>query len=516
MSADEFEAVKGEFEDKTAAVRLLLATDAASEGINMQQECRWVIHYDIPWSPSKLVQRNGRVSRYGQDRDVSIYHFRCDQEEDINFLSYVASKVCQVQDDLGSVERVFDAAIQRHFQGKPTSVEQLGLFVQQEIARSPERTELGHTAPTAIVDLTKRAKELLESTDTRLGISAQALVEILQAAIAVEGQGSLEEITGKPGFYRLKPPPRWEGLARQTLTVGSRTDRMELVFDTALVEEEVSGRRVLRLKKHQVLMRLGHPILRQAMATLCRQLHAPDPRDGIFRWSLAALHRTGFEALLVFHYTVTAINDLREPLHDEVFSTVFRIEGDRLTPVEDAFQQTVLGSEFHPIKSQKRQEEWVRTLRGKWPRHGEELKAFLKAQQKSLMTLLQDRADATLKRESAAAKESYRYRLKELEDRSREQDLNKLAKALLRQQAEAMQPTLFEEIQEEAKYRVQEIEEQMGVLRQDVERTRDLLKKERDKRLNVVLPKRFHLREVRPLPLALVYLVPATKEDVRQ
>ncbi|MGH7169647.1 MAG: helicase-related protein, partial [Gemmataceae bacterium] len=516
MSADEFEAVKGEFEDKSAAVRLLLATDAASEGINMQQECRWVIHYDIPWSPSKLVQRNGRVSRYGQDRDVSIYYFRCDEEEDINFLSYVAGKVCQVQDDLGSVERVFDAAIQRHFQGKPTSVEQLGLFVQQEIARSPEKTELGHAAPKDILDLTKRAKELLESTDTRLGISAQALVEILQAAIAVEGQGSLEEITGKPGFYRLKPPPRWEGLARQTLTVGSRTDRMELVFDTALVEEEISGRRVLRLKKHQVLMRLGHPVMRQAMATLCRQLHAPDPRDGIFRWSLAALHRSGFEALLVFHYTVTAVNELREALHDEVFSTVFRIEVDRLTRVEDAFEQTVLGSESHPIKSRNRQEDWVRTFRGKWFSHRGELEAFLRAQEKSLHTLLQERADATLQRESAAAKESYRYRLKELEDRSREQELNKLVKALLREQAEATQPTLFEEVQEEAKYRAHKIEEQMTVLRRDVERTRDLLKRERDKRLNVVLPKRFQLREVRALPLALVYLVPATAEDVRR
>ena len=41
-----------------------------------------------------------------------------------------------------------------------------------------------------------------------------------------------------------------------------------------------------------------------------------------------------------------------------------------------------------------------------------------------------------------------------------------------------MQPTLFEEIQEEAKFRVQELEEQMTVLRQDVERTRDLLKRE--------------------------------------
>ena len=396
MTPEEFKAVQDVFEDPTAAVRLLLATDAASEGINMQESCRWIIHYDIPWSPSKLQQRNGRVSRYGQNRDVSIHYFRCDQEEDMEFLFRVAEKVEQVRQDLGSVERVFDAAIQRHFQGKPTSVDQLRLLVDQERQASQANQDLSNELPGKIADENKRAKELLEMTEERLGISPQALVEILRAAIAVEGQGSLEDIPDKPGFYRLKPPPRWEGLARQTLTVGSRTDRMELVFDTALLEEEVSGRRVLRLKKYQVLMRLGHPIMRQAMATLCRQLHAPE-RHGIFRWSLAALHRSGFEALLVFHYTVTAINELREPLHDEVFSTVFRIEGDRLTPVEDTFQQTVLGSEFHPIKSSKRQEEWVRTFRGKWFRHRSELEAFLRAQEKSLHTLLQGRADATLK-----------------------------------------------------------------------------------------------------------------------
>ena len=114
----------------------------------------------------------------------------------MNFLFRVAEKVEQVQEDLGSVERIFDAAIQRHFQGKPTSIEQVGLFVEQEIARSPERTELGQTAARDIADLTRRAKELLESTDNRLGISPQALHEILRAAITVEGGGALEEITG--------------------------------------------------------------------------------------------------------------------------------------------------------------------------------------------------------------------------------------------------------------------------------------------------------------------------------
>ena len=74
----------------------------------------------------------------------------------------------------------------------------------------------------------------------------------------------------------------------------------------------------------------------------------------------------GFEALLVFHYTVTAINELREPLHDEVVASVFRVEGDRLTPVEDDFEQVVLGSEFHPIKSTARRDDLVRSLRAHW------------------------------------------------------------------------------------------------------------------------------------------------------
>ena len=49
---------------------------------------------------------------------------------------------------------------------------------------------------------------------------------------------------------------------------------------------------------------------------------------------------------------------------------------------------------------------------------------------------------------------------------------------------------------------VQELEEQVAVLRQDVERTRHLLTRERDNRINVTLPKRFQIREVRVLPLS--------------
>jgi superfamily II DNA or RNA helicase len=515
MDLDQFEAVKSEFEDPAAAVRLLLATDAASEGINMQEACRWIVHYDIPWSPSKLQQRNGRVSRHGQARDVSVHYFRCDEEEDMNFLFHVAEKVEQVRQDLGSVERIFDAAIQRHFQGQTTPATLLDSLVAEQIARSPEKTELGQTSEVDLADMTRRARALLESTDNRLGISPQALLNILRTAIAVEGQGALEEISGRPGFYRLRPPPRWEGLARQTLTVGSGFSKMELVFDSALVEEEVSGRRMLRLKKHQVLLRLGHPIMRQAMAVLCRQLHDPVGQDPITRWSLAALHRTGFEALLVFYYMVTAINELREPLHDEVCSRVFRIVGERLEPVERDFEQSVLVSEFLLVKSPARRDDWVKALRGRWFPHRGALEDFLKTQQTALRHTLQARADAARGRETDAARESYQYRLKELQERNRAEEIEQIARQLLREQQEVERYALLPEVREELQVRQHQLNAQMEVLRRDVERTRELLTREQDERLKVVLPRRFQLREVRVLPLALTYLIPATAEELR-
>ena len=61
--------------------------------------------------------------------------------------------------------------------------------------------------------------------------------------------------------------------------------------------------------------------------------------------------QNGFEALLVFHYTITAINELREPLHDEVVANVFRVEGKGSIPWKDDFGRSRAGSEFHPIKS---------------------------------------------------------------------------------------------------------------------------------------------------------------------
>ena len=89
-------------------IRLLVATDVAAEGLNLQTSCRYVVHYEVPWNPMRLEQRNGRVDRHGQARDVTAFHFTSDEDEDVKFLDYVVNKVDQVRDDLGSVGEVID------------------------------------------------------------------------------------------------------------------------------------------------------------------------------------------------------------------------------------------------------------------------------------------------------------------------------------------------------------------------------------------------------------------------
>ena len=56
-------------------IRILIAADMASEGLNLHFQCHRLIHFDLPWSLLRFQQRNGRIDRYGQDRPPQISYF---------------------------------------------------------------------------------------------------------------------------------------------------------------------------------------------------------------------------------------------------------------------------------------------------------------------------------------------------------------------------------------------------------------------------------------------------------
>ena len=116
MNDGERDVVKRAFNDPKSAARILLATDAAGEGLNLQRSCRLLIHWDIPWNPGKMEQRNGRLDRHGQERDVHIYHFDSTDDASMRFLGRVLKKRSQTREDRVVTDEIFAQALLSHFE----------------------------------------------------------------------------------------------------------------------------------------------------------------------------------------------------------------------------------------------------------------------------------------------------------------------------------------------------------------------------------------------------------------
>jgi superfamily II DNA or RNA helicase len=84
--------------------RVLVATDCLSEGINLQDGFNAVLHYDLPWNPNRLEQREGRVDRYGQKAAVvkAIRYFSPDSAVDGIVLDVLLNKAREIHRALGT------------------------------------------------------------------------------------------------------------------------------------------------------------------------------------------------------------------------------------------------------------------------------------------------------------------------------------------------------------------------------------------------------------------------------
>jgi SNF2 family DNA or RNA helicase len=108
------ERIKAEriFRDQT---QIMVATEAAGEGINLQF-CHIMINYDIPWNPTRLEQRMGRIHRYGQKKDVYIFNLVAEDTREGKVLIKILEKLDEIREALGS-DKVFDV-IGEIFQAK--------------------------------------------------------------------------------------------------------------------------------------------------------------------------------------------------------------------------------------------------------------------------------------------------------------------------------------------------------------------------------------------------------------
>ena len=208
----EREHIKNVFQDhpENHPMRILLATDSASEGINLQNYCHRVLHWEIPWNPNRLEQRNGRVDRHGQKAaKVEITHFvprgwdaqsseesgfaEGTLEDAMAFLGVAVRKVEQIRTDLGSAGEVIASQVQQKMLGKRSSWQTADREIQSRAGKAVLKVERNLAR-----DL-ENAQEQLTRTRTDLNLSPETIERVVRTALRLAHNKDLVEATSPRG-----------------------------------------------------------------------------------------------------------------------------------------------------------------------------------------------------------------------------------------------------------------------------------------------------------------------------
>jgi hypothetical protein len=100
QTAEEKLAAVQAFEDEAS---VLISTQAGGEGLNLHRDCHVMINYDLPWNPTKIIQRIGRLYRYGQLHKVLVFNFHARDTIDNEIVSTLVERVTTIVSEMAGV-----------------------------------------------------------------------------------------------------------------------------------------------------------------------------------------------------------------------------------------------------------------------------------------------------------------------------------------------------------------------------------------------------------------------------
>jgi superfamily II DNA or RNA helicase len=313
-------------------VRILLATDAAAEGLNLQNHCYRLIHYEIPWNPNRLEQRNGRIDRHGQrgflgpdgERLVFVYHFVCqgyqarqratvtsrpsDLEADLEFLMRVAQKVEAIREDLGSYGTVLADDVEVAMLGRG--------YTLSGTSRAETKVEPVRRMLKFVRELDKHIQELLDQyreTRRELRLSPDNIRQVVEVALQLADQPSLIPSPQHPGQAVFVLPAfkgTWAACAEGLEHPHTKAIR-PITFDHAVA----AGR------DDVVLVHLNHRLVQMSLRLLRAEVWSTTGRKRLHRITARTVpdHLLDTPAV-VAHARLVVIGNDNHRLHEEIIT----------------------------------------------------------------------------------------------------------------------------------------------------------------------------------------------------
>jgi len=209
------EEIKAAFneEPKNDPLRILIATDAAREGINLQLHCYDLFHFDLPWNPGRLDQRNGRIDRKLQpEEEVYCRYFVFRQRKEDRVLEVLMNKIKRIREELGSTAKVLEDRLVtkirqegiRHDNSDHLEREIQNLSVDKKQATIDEELEQARSRQADLMEEVNQLQSQLERSRKHIDLTPEKLRQTLSMSLNLAGASGIRRKGGdnedNPGF----------------------------------------------------------------------------------------------------------------------------------------------------------------------------------------------------------------------------------------------------------------------------------------------------------------------------
>ena len=476
------------YDPRKTRVRILLATDAAAEGIDLHLACHRLVHIEVPFNPNKMEQRNGRIDRHRQKSPtVDIYHFAStatvDAHQtsragyDYSFLLRVAEKVNEIREDLGSVASVLEERIEAQMLRTSDTSLDLDYLVEQRQEQawaSFEQLKRRFSADSA------RVRDQYQTSIKELDISPTSVERAVQVALKISGQPqltrrTLERSDSTAEVFEVGDLGGTWGETLRDLYNMVESYRLPVTFDSE----------VARGHHDVAYLHIGHPFVARCLRTLRAQMWGASGNRKLNRITVRLCGHD--EAVAVAHARVVVTGADGSTLDEVIAPAAVRVAGrhGRLNVGET---QSVIEKAFTDTPRDHVRDRYI----DQWSRIRPALEQALMARAEEVRDQRSRRMDAKRDDEEKRLRGTLTDLRQSIERRLAEFERSELAEQL-------RLPDFDEEEQRQFKADVDALRKRIERIDSDADREAEILRR------------RYNVRDVNWFPIAVEILVPATE-----
>lgn len=474
---EEREKIKAAFQAKPSdsPLRILLATDAASEGIDLQNHCNFLIHIEIPWNPNVMEQRNGRIDRHGQKKTPYIWHpvgsksTESNEEllSDDEFLMKAVMKVNAIREDLGSVGPVIAHQIEQAMLGRRKTLDTQG--AEAKAAKAKRYLTLEKDLKKKIDKLHERVLE----TKKDFHLTAERVASAVRTALSIAELPNIKEI-GSSDLYEVPILPGAWGRSLKGLEHPHTGVRRPITFDQESAKDNDGI----------VLAHLNHRLVQMCLRLLRAEVWALEDTKKLHRIAFRTSTDVSSPTILIFSRLVIT-GGRHHRLHEELTLSGLEVKNGRLVRIDNVGAREKIYDSSDSLRNPNKSD-------------FDSIRQLVESQEKSILSTIE-----------ARSKERLRYLEGTLERRKNDEikDLNEILDELTR--------TIESKLKEPPPEWVQqslfgdELEQQRQLQKDDVALKARLnrIPKEREEEAKSITARYKDLQE-RTFPVCMVVVLP--------